>query len=319
MLEPALRYAHAAEDTDAVTGFFEQLVLPTYYSGGVATVQTWLDWYDDELRARYPTIAVLGAWVYALTGRPAEAARCEREAQASTATPALPDGSPSLEPWIATLRAYTCPDGVERTLADCKLALEQLGPGGWWQPIAQLGAGSAHALLGDAAHAVPALVRATELAAAVGAHESENLAFAQLALLAIEAGAWEDAATYAGRAIAIVMEAKLDTYLASGLAYAAAARVAIHRGEQTPAREYIAAIHRLRPLLNQGLPWVSVQIGLELTRLHLALEEAPVAGTVLSEAERILRVRPGSARWSSWPTNCANASPPHRPQAASGR
>ena len=292
MLEPALRYAHAAEDTDAVTGLFEQLVLPTYYAGGVATVESWLDWYDDGLRARYPTIAVLGAWVYILTGRPAEAARCEREAQASTARPVLPDGSPTLEPWIATLRAFTCPDGIERTLADCELALDQLGPGGWWQPVAQLGAGCAHALLGDAERAHPALVRTTELAAAAGARESENLALAQLALLAIEAGAWEEAATQAGRALTILTEAKLDGYLGSGLAYATAARVAIHRGEMTRAREHVAAIHRLRPLLNQGLPWVSVQIGLELTRLHLAFGEAGVAGTVLGEAERILRVRP---------------------------
>jgi LuxR family transcriptional regulator, maltose regulon positive regulatory protein len=135
-------------------------------------------------------------------------------------------------------------------------------------------------------------VRASELAAASGAHESENLAFAQLALLAMEAGAWEDAATHAERALAILVEAKLDGYLASGLAYAAAARVAIHGGEMSQAREYVAAIHRLRPLLNRGLPWVSVQIGLELTRLHLALGEAGTAGTVLTEAESILRVRP---------------------------
>ena len=292
MLEPALHYAHAAGETDALTRIFEQLALPTYYAGGVATVLSWLDWYDDELRGRYPTIAVLGAWVYVLTGRSAEAARCEREAQASTARPALPDGSPSLEPWIATLRAFTCPDGIERTLADCELALDQLGPGGWWQPIAQLGAGCAHALLGDAERAASALVRTTELAAAARARESQNLAFAELALLAIEAGAWDDAATHAGRALAILTEAKLDGYLGSGLAYATAARVALHRGEVTRAREHVAAIHRLRPLLNHGLPWVSVQIGLELTRLHLALGEPQVAGTVLSEAERILRVRP---------------------------
>jgi LuxR family maltose regulon positive regulatory protein len=135
-------------------------------------------------------------------------------------------------------------------------------------------------------------MRATEVAAAAGARESENLALAELALLAIEAGAWEDAAKHSGRALAVLMEAKLDGYLASGLAYAAAARVAIHRGELERAREHVAAIHRLRPLLNVGLPWVSVQIGLELTRLHLAIGEPGAAGTVLSEAEGILRVRP---------------------------
>ena len=69
MLEPALHYAHAAGETDAVTRIFEELVLPTYYAGGVATIESWLDWYDDELRGRYPTIAVLGAWLYFLTGR----------------------------------------------------------------------------------------------------------------------------------------------------------------------------------------------------------------------------------------------------------
>jgi LuxR family maltose regulon positive regulatory protein len=54
----------------------------------------------------------------------------------------------------------------------------------------------------------------------------------------------------------------------------------------------VARIHRVRPLLNHGFPWISVQTGLELTRLHLQLGEAGVAGTVLGEAEAILRVRP---------------------------
>jgi LuxR family maltose regulon positive regulatory protein len=72
----------------------------------------------------------------------------------------------------------------------------------------------------------------------------------------------------------------------------AAARVAIHRGDVLQAREYVAKIHRLRPMLNHGLPWLSVQTGLELARVHLALGEASVAGAVLSEAQEILRVRP---------------------------
>jgi LuxR family maltose regulon positive regulatory protein len=290
--EAALQYAHGAGDRDAATRLIEQLALPTYFGGGVATVETWLHWYDDELRERYPTIAVLGAWVYVLTGRPAEGARWERAAQRSTATPAVPDGSASIEPWIATLRAYTCPVGIERMLADSELALAQLGPAGWWQPAAQVAVGAAHALLGDPERARPALVLATELTAAAGAPDEGSIAFAELALLAMEAGAWEDAATHAGRGLALVDEARLDDYLACGLAMAAAARVSVHQGELTKAREHVAKVHRLRPLLNHELPWLSVQTGLELTRVHLALGEASVAGAVLSEAEGILRVRP---------------------------
>ncbi len=291
-LEPALHYAHAAGDTDAMTRLFEELIMATYYSGGVATIERWLDWYDDELLERYPTIAVIGAWVHILTGRPTEGARWERAAARSTATPELPDGSASIEPWIAALRAYTCPDGIEQMLADCELALDQLGPEGWWRPTAQVAAGLAHGFLGDGEHAGAALELAIELSAAAGAFEESSYAFAALALRAMDAGAWEDAAVNAERAVAIADEARLEDYLSSGLARAAAARVAIQQGDVVRARENVAKIHRIRPLFNTGLPWMSVQIGLELTRLHLALGEARAAATVLREAEAILRVRP---------------------------
>ena len=138
-----------AGDADAVTRLLEQLIMPAWYSGGVATLESWLGWYDDDRRARYPTIAVLGAWFYYLTGRPDEGARWERAAQTSTANPVIPDGSASIEPWIAALRTFTCPDGIEQMLADAELTLEQLGPEGWWRSTAQLAAGVAHVLLGD--------------------------------------------------------------------------------------------------------------------------------------------------------------------------
>ena len=291
MAEPALHYAHEAGETDAVTRLIEQLLLPAWYSGRVATVESWLAWYDDALLRRYPTIAVLGAWVYFLTGRPAEGARCERAAQTSTASPVLPDGGASIEPWIAALRTFTCPDGAESMLADAELTLE-LDPDGWFRPAAQLAAGVAHVLLGDSERGREALTLAVEIATSAGASEAETAALAELAFVAMEAGAWEEAAIHAARAVAIVEKASLDDYIVSGLAFAATARIAIHHGDVKQAREDVARIHRVRPLLNHGFPWMSVQTGLELTRLHLQLGEAGVAGTVLGEAEAILRVRP---------------------------
>jgi LuxR family transcriptional regulator, maltose regulon positive regulatory protein len=290
--EQAMHYAHAAGDTDAVTRIFEQLVLPTYYAGGVSTVESWLDWYDDELYDRYPTIAVLAAWIYFLTGRNAAGEHCQSVAQASTAAPVLPDGSDSIEPWLAALRAYTCHDGIEGMLADAELALEQLGPEGWWRPSAQLAIGAAHAFLGDSMRAGAALVLATQVAAAASAPEEGILAFSELALLAIAEGTWEQAAVHAERAVALAVEAKVDDYVTSGLAWAVRARVALHDGHVTQAREDVARVHRIRPLFNPGMAWISAQTGLELARVHLALKEPGVAGTVLSEAEAIIRVRP---------------------------
>jgi LuxR family maltose regulon positive regulatory protein len=291
MAEAALHYAHEAGDAAAVTRLIERLFLPAWYSGRVATVETWLGWYDDALLRRYPTIAVLGAWVYFLTGRPAEAARCERAAELSTASPVVPDGSASIEPWIAALRTSTCPDGIERMLADAERTVE-LSPHGWFRPAAQLAAGVAHVLLGDPERGYEALTLAAEIATSAGASEDATAALAELAFIAMEAGAWEEAAIHAARAVTTVEKAGLDDYIVSGLAFAATARVAIHHGDVSQAREDVARIHRVRPLLNHGFPWMSVQIGLELTRLHLQLGEAGVAGTVLGEAEAILRVRP---------------------------
>ena len=292
LAEAALHYAHEAGDRDAVTRLLELLMLPAWYAGRVATFEVWLDWYDEHDRERYPTIALYGAWFYYLTGRPVEGGRCERAAETSTAKPLLPDGSASLDPWIATLHTFTCREGVETMLADAEYALEHLGPEGWWRPTAQFALGVAHVFLGDLEGGREALAVASELAVSADAFEEGIAAAAELAFVAMEAGAWEEAAIHAARAVAIVEKAGLDEYIVSGLALAATARIAIHHGDVKQAREDVGRIHRLRPLLNHGLPWMSVQVLLELARIHLALSEAGVAGTVLGEAEEILRVRP---------------------------
>jgi LuxR family maltose regulon positive regulatory protein len=177
-------------------------------------------------------------------------------------------------------------------LADAELALEQLGPDGWWRPTAQLANGVAHAFLGDSKRAGVVLALTTAVAEAAGSSEEETLAFAELALLAIEAEAWEQAANHAERAVAVAETAKIDDYLASGLAWAVRARVALHHGQTERARADVARVHRIRPLFNSGMAWISIQTGLELARVHLALKEPGVAATVLSEAEATLRVRP---------------------------
>ena len=291
--ETAIQYGHRAGETDAVVRLIESEALPAWYAGRVATIEDWLNWFDDdEMLERYPTIAILGAWVRILNGRAEDAARWARAAERATGAPELPDGSATLAPWIAALRAWMCPDGIERMLADSELALDQLGPEGWWRPTANVANGVAHALLGQPNEASAALSVACELSASAGAVEEEIQALSELALLSMAEGAWGEAERHAARAAELVEKARLDDYVAAALAYAVKARVAINQRELTQARELIAKVHRLRPLLNHELPWFSVQIGLELTRIHLALGEADVAGTVLREAEEILRLRP---------------------------
>ena len=78
LTEEAIAYGQAAGETDAVAGMIDALALPTHYDGRIETLKEWLTWFSDEELARYPALAVYGAWVRVLTGQPAEAERLAR-------------------------------------------------------------------------------------------------------------------------------------------------------------------------------------------------------------------------------------------------
>ena len=292
MTEAAVFYGHAAGETEAVAGLVDALALSVYYDGRMETLEEWLSWFSDDELTQYPALAVYGAWLRALTGRPAEAERWLSLAETAPSTIPLSDGSATIAPWVATLRAEMMSNGVEQALADADLALEQLPSGSEWIPDALLGRGVAHALLGETQLATDDLTALVELAGASGAVDVLYAAQAQLALLAAEQGAWGEAATRARAAQTIVDETGLGDYASSALVHVATARVAVHEVRHDEARAALARAHRLRPLLDHSLPWLTIQVGLELTRAHLALVEVAAARNILSETERVLELRP---------------------------
>jgi LuxR family transcriptional regulator, maltose regulon positive regulatory protein len=294
LTEAAVVYGHAAGETDAIAGLVDGLALTLHYDGRMETVEEWLGWFDEDDLRRYPALAVEAAWVRALTGRPADAERWLGLAEGATSTIPLSDGSTTIRPWVATLRAGMMPDGVERAVADADLALDQLSADSGWRPAALVLRGAAHALLGATAgdRATDDLTAAVKAGLAAGAAEVVIVAQAQLALLAANQGAWREAEQRARAAQALVEERGLGDYSTSALALAATARVALHEARTEDARTALTRAHRLRPLLDHGLPWLTIQVGLELTRAHLALGEATAARTILKETEQVLELRP---------------------------
>ena len=290
--EAAIAYGHAAGETSTVAGLIDVLALPVHYDGRIGTLEEWLGWFsDDELR-RYPALAIYGAWVRALTGRPVEAERWLALADGATSTIPLSDGSATIEPWVATLRAHMMPNGVEQSLADANLALSQLSRESAWFPVALLMEGVAQALLGATDRARDDLAATVELGLAIGAAEELVLAQAQLALLAAKEGAWGEAGRQAAAAQALVDDVGLADYSSSALAHVATARVALHDARRDDARAALTRAHRLRPMLDHAIPWLSIQVGLELTRTHLGLSDPAAARTVLAETDHLLELRP---------------------------
>ena len=292
LTEAAVLYGHAAGETETVAGLVDSLALPLYYDGRRDTLEEWIGWFSDEELMQYPALAVHGAWFRALTGRFADAEQWLALAEGAISTIPLSDGSATIEPWVALLRAHMMQDGVEQSLADANRALNQLAPGSGWIPVALLIRGIAHALLGETDRATDDLTATVERGLAASAFEEVYLAQAQLVLLAARRGAWGEAWQRARAAQALVEETGLANYSTSAIVHAATARLVVHEGRHEEAREALTRAHRLRPLLDHSLPSSAVQVGLELTRAHLALAEPAAARTVLTETERVLELRP---------------------------
>jgi LuxR family maltose regulon positive regulatory protein len=149
-----------------------------------------------------------------------------------------------------------------------------------------------YALLGSTERAAEDFAATIETGLVSGAFEDVFLAQAQLALLAARSGAWGEADEHARTAQALVEEHGLGDYSTSALPHVVSARIALHDGRREDARAALARTHRLRPLLDHGIPWLTVEVGLELVRAHLALGEGAAARTVLTETERVLELRP---------------------------
>ena len=290
--EEAIGYGQAAGETDVVAGLVDTLSPTLYYDGRLQTLEEWLGWFDDDQLAHYPTLTVFGAWWRALTGRTEEAERWLAFTDGAVSKIPLSDGSATIEPWVATLRAHMMPNGVEQALADADLALDQLSPDSFWIPTALLGRGVAHALLGETDRAVLALQATAERGLATGSVEEVFLAHALLALLAAKEGAWGEAGQRARAAEALVEESGLGDYSTSAVVHVAMAGVALHEARPEDARAALARAHRLRPMLNHSIPWETVGVGIELTRTHLALGDVAAARTTLRETEDVLELRP---------------------------
>ena len=290
--EEAVGYGQAAGETDAVAGLIDALGPPLYYDGRLDTLEVWLRWFGDDELVQYPALAVYGAWWRALTGRAEDAERWLALADGATSKIPLSDGSATIAPWVATLRAHMMPKGVEQALADADAALDQLPRDSFWVPTALLGRGVAHALLGATDRAVVELLATVEAGLATGSVEEVFLAQAQLALLAAKEGTWGEAGRRARAAEELVEETGLGDYSTSSIVHVATARVALHEARPQDARAALARAHRLRPMLNHSIPWETVGVGLELTRVHLGLGEAAAARTTFRETEDVLKLRP---------------------------
>jgi LuxR family maltose regulon positive regulatory protein len=287
--EAARRYAAAAGDLDSLARLVAADALPAYCEGRIAEIEPWLGRFDDPvLLERYPPVAALGSWIHALGGRADEAERWLEAAEQVPYRGVLPDGTRSIEPWTALLRAAYCRDGADWMLVDAEKAAAGLARESRWRPTALFLCGVALLLLGDDDRADAILAEADAAAAGVGATDTRILALSERSLLATGVGDHALARDLAHAARILVGDRWRDAYVTTAIQLAAVARTELRGGSGHQARAALEEARRLDSKLTHALPWYSVQTSLELARAHLALLDSTGAGELLTEAESIL-------------------------------
>jgi LuxR family transcriptional regulator, maltose regulon positive regulatory protein len=289
--EAAIDYARRAGDVDSLARLVAAQALPAYGARRIDQIEHWLAAFDDQaLLESYPAVAALGSWIHALGGRADEADRWLTAAEHAPFDGRLPDGSRSIDSWVALIRAGLCREGVDRMRSDAEEAVAGLARQSLWRPAALLLCGVAYVLAGDSDRADTVLAQACEEGRRVGATHTLVLALAERSLLATAAGEHalaralaDDARTYSG--------SDRSGYTPA-LQLAALARAALRRGSWHEARAHLEEAKQLRGRLTHALPWYSVQTSLALARAQLGLLDASEAWTHLADAESVLEQRP---------------------------
>jgi LuxR family maltose regulon positive regulatory protein len=174
---------------------------------------------------------------------------------------------------------------------DAERALRLLPDRSEVQPGGLLLAAVARRLQGAAEEADPLFVDAFEVAMDQHAYPAAVLALGERARLAVEQDDWMAADDLVRRAMLIVREAGLEEYATTTLVDAVAARVALHEGDLAAGKEHLARAQRLRGDVTHAIPFLAVELRLELARAFLALTDSAGARSMLRELESLFALR----------------------------
>ena len=286
----ALEHLLNTTERDRCVRLVTELIFPTYQAGQISTVQRWLSALGDSAIAEYPPLAVLAGWITVLTGQTAEAQRWAAVVDAASFDLVPADGSASFGSARAMLRALMCAAGPEQMAADASFAVAQEPPWSAWRDVVICLSAEAHLLSGDVDRASALFAESSTTAA--GSPDVVVVSESELAVLAMDGGRWAEAAGRVEAALAVVDEARMQDYATCVLAFAAAARLAVHRGDMEGANRELTRAMRARPTLTFVFPFLAVRLRLQLAKVYWAIADYSAARHLLREIDDIALRRP---------------------------
>ncbi|NYE21371.1 LuxR C-terminal-related transcriptional regulator [Microbacterium immunditiarum] len=288
ILDPAVDHLLAAGEVERAGELVAELALPTYQRGEVAVVERWLDGLGDAVIESSPALAVIAAWAAILQGKSPASERWAATLERFDLEGAPDEDRAAFESARAMVRAAMCPAGWERVLADAKLAAAYEPAWSPWRDQALHLLGSGLLLAGEKGAARDAFIEASESAARVGNADSVLLSEAELAILAMDEGAWSDADAHAHVAVRAVDDHHMEGYPTTALALAVSARLAQRRGDAVAADRFLVRAMRARVHCTHVLPYLAMRTRLQIAGLFVGLGDRTAATHMLREIDELL-------------------------------
>ena len=296
-LEHAIEHVVAAGDLRAAGGLLWAGATAHVLCGRTATIGYRLARFADEEIAADPGLALSAAAVHLVRGERDLVEHWAAAAERSLATVAPEDAA--LLAGVEIMRAAVARRGLERMTEGAATAYALAADDSPWRSLCCLLAGVGAHLTGDPGQARTHLQEGARRGV-IAAPAIQVLCLAQLALLAIDEGDWDEAEALIARARAQVDRVGLGDCPLSALVFAVSARVLAQRGRAEQAQDDRRAALTQLARLTECFPWYESQVRVALAGAALRLGDAGATRTLLAEASRDVREMPEAVVLATW-------------------
>jgi LuxR family transcriptional regulator, maltose regulon positive regulatory protein len=257
-------------------------------------LERWLDTFSTAELQDSPRLALASAWRAFETGRPLDHWLSAASRSSVPGPHGRPD--PSVRAGLALFRAVLAKDGIDGMSVDADLAVEQSGDDAWRCMACHL-AGVARLLLGDRAGASRWFTEGQQLSRLLDVPSVEAQCTAYQAVMALEDEEWASAAALTDRALELIERFGLQNDVTMMTAYVAAAASSARRGDRSASEQATRKARHLLARTPPGFaPWMRTEVRLLLARAHLLLGDPRSAGSMLDEADAVMR---STAIWTA--------------------
>jgi LuxR family transcriptional regulator, maltose regulon positive regulatory protein len=291
--DSAIRHAVAATDYERAGMLIARHWYGYMAAGQMVSVERWLESLSEELTSHDAALALVRAWMYALSGQREESERFLVLVESIPYKGPLPDGTASVEAGVAIVRASFGYDGVRSIVeAARRAAALEPGPTSPRAGLVRFALGAGLYLSGDPAGARNALEGALDLTREADQPLLRVVAQSFLSVVASEEGHLEEAESRAREAGALVDRFRLSTVPQATLAPIALGFVLAKRGELEEAETALEGALSVRRELPGLSPWPTLIGLLAIASVRTARGDRAGGRAALAEARAILEASP---------------------------